>query len=215
MNRLQPLTSLREDAGHVAERSWGVRWSRSGVVFWHRRETFGFSPVNERRTRGRGGWVAAGVVGLASIAATAVGVVAGPVSPRPAAAPLVSVQIPPVKPLLRKAAPVEPRPAVAEAAQQRAASVITTDTPPETPLVERSGEEPIEAAPIRRQADAVDAAIRSGRMRSWVDADEGVQGFVVVGDAETENGRTCRDLSILIKGDGESKVSRDRRCIRS
>jgi hypothetical protein len=63
------------------------------------------------------------------------------------------------------------------------------------------------------QGSAVKAALASGELQSWEDGTTGQRGFVVVGPAQIEGGRTCRDVSILIREDGaQNRVNRDHRC---
>lgn len=209
------------EAHCVVERSWGLRWTRSGIALWHRRELFGTGRVfgqdgGELAPGARRGWIAAGVVAIGSIGLTTAGVVARPVAERWAAGPLVSVAVPSATPLKtdaraatpkRRLAVVKP---IASRPAEAASSKVVAPIPPATAL---TGEDAAADVPAAREADAVAAALSSGKLQSWAEPEVGVQGFVVVGDADTNGGQTCRDISVLRKSDAGSKVERYRRCV--
>jgi len=56
--------------------------------------------------------------------------------------------------------------------------------------------------------------LRSGDMQEWRDAKAGERGFVVAGPADRDGAQTCRNLSILTRGSGDSqeRVDQQRQC---
>ena len=66
----------------------------------------------------------------------------------------------------------------------------------------------------RAVRDALARAFRSGETESW--ADNGVDGFVVVGAAEAVGGKTCRDIAVLARDGGfEGTTASGRKCLTS
>lgn len=72
---------------------------------------------------------------------------------------------------------------------------------------------PDNPASFSTQVAAVNAALSTGELQSWEDAKENRRGFVVVGPAQIDGNRSCRDVSILVRQDGsDNSVTKERRC---
>ncbi len=138
---------------------------------------------------------------LAAVAATSVGglaVAATKLPPR--ASYSVSVPVP------ERVIAAAPRATPVARAANRASPVPRS----RAPVAAAPVEVPPEGATSR--AAAVAAALRSGEMTEWQQPG-GAHGFVVAGGAEPDGARTCRALSVLIRGDGGDRVEQLRACL--
>lgn len=60
---------------------------------------------------------------------------------------------------------------------------------------------------------AVRLAMKTGDAQEWVDLSTGARGIVVVGAAQNIGEKSCRDLSILTRKDGQPEtVEQKRNC---
>jgi hypothetical protein len=176
-----------------------------------------------RRARGRRlGYAIGGIAGAGLAAAAVSAAFFTPASPKGASSLLVplpppialsaSIPLMPAEPEKEGAKPKAAKVAKdAEPAPKRNAPKLATLTVPEASFA------PPHAAtgPLADRAavrDALARAFRSGETESW--SDNGVDGFVVVGAAETVGGKSCRDIAVLARdGSFEGNTASGRKCL--
>ncbi|MCW6530068.1 hypothetical protein NED98_07410 [Sphingomonas sp. MMSM20] len=170
-----------------------------------------FVPAVRRRARFAGwrvvGAAVLGCVGIGGIALAATGV--------PTRGDyVVSIPIPDSVPAVfadAGKAVARHRPRRAPAAAQAVPAPVPADA---TEIISARSLGDATTAGFASRAAAIDAALRSGDMQEWRDARAGERGFVVAGPADRDGTQTCRNLSILTRGSGDSqeRVDQQRQC---
>lgn len=153
------------------------------------------------RARAGGGWRAAGVLSV-MLAVSAGGLsVAATRAPAPRA-PGYSVSVAVPQRVIAPAAPVRAAPRLVRAPEAVPVAAGTPAAARATP------------GDAGGRAAAIAAALHSGEVQEWFEAEAQVHGFVVAGEAERDGARTCRALSVLTRAPGGAdRVEQQRGCL--
>ena len=206
----------------LSQRSWQIRWNRNGIAIGYSRYMTGDVRPSARRHFITSGIVllAAAVVGIGAIGAMAskdsgddghyllsIDVPASTSARRPLPPSRTPGDADKVKTMRPVATLVRPEPE-----QVRPAGGAPPDdlqTEPDDAAIQPGDPDALFTA----EAPAVAAALSSGQFQTWQDPAHARRGFVVVGASEKNGDRTCRDLTILVRQDGEANtITRQRRC---
>lgn len=206
----------------VMQRTWRIRWSRHGIVIGYSHYVSVEPHLSVRR------YFAPSSVLLLVAALLGIGTLGLMVSrdSGDGGTYLLSIDIPdstPVRDLLPppqaradadKVEVIRPVATLAPPEQEEPgpADAAPADTLPQEPDI--SAIQPsMPAENFTAEGPAVAAALSSGQFQSWQDAAHARRGFVVVGASERDGDRTCRDLTILVRQDGEgNNIIRQRKC---